>query len=79
MDATVGVYYSFLRVGGGEAWQQHMAAEGRAAYGREIFEEFCLEKVDTLYKKETTRKALQKGLFVTVTDREAYSQEPPIT
>ena len=72
-------YYSFLRVGGGEAWQRHMAAEERAAYGREIFEEFCLEKVDTLYKKETTRKALQKGLFVTVTDRKAYSQEPPIT
>ena len=54
-----------------------MAAEERAAYGREIFEEFCLEKVDTLYKKETTRKALQKGLFVTVTDRESYSQELP--
>ena len=72
-------YYSFPKVGGGEAWQRHMAAKEHAAYGREIFEEFCLEKVDTLYKKETTRKALQKGLFVTVTDREAYSQELPIT
>ena len=53
-------YYSFPKVGGGEAWQRHMAAKEHAAYGREIFEEFCLEKVDTLYKKGTTGIALQK-------------------
>ena len=61
MDATVGkYYYSFLRVGGGEAWQRHMAAEERAAYGREIFEEFCLEKVDTLFKKGDHSKSATK-------------------
>ena len=46
-----------------------------AAWEGNFLEDVCLEKVDTLYMEEKTRIGLQKGLFVTLTDSETYSQD----